>query len=308
LRYVLRKRVIAYSPELEIDEIAFENYRSARVVLTQALAIEEKYEIVVCNYLELEQEALNISATDMVRRDFDYSHAFEDRLSLNRRVVNLLTAARLYLDRLGRHVEGCTGAASSLAAIDAARAAEYDRRFEYRFLEALRNYTQHNGTPVHWTSHGSRWLEIDGNRQMHCYLQFGSDKATLAQDGYFKATVLREMPERVDLMMAARAYVEGLSAIHDKARELSSTAVEAARELMSSTQQRYLAAGAENTIGLSACALDATDIETSFTALLLDWDDVRLDLNRRNGKLVNLHKRFVSSQSTFTAEDAAKAA
>src|SRR5688500_18573447 len=88
VRFVLRKRVLALVPEIEIDQARYQEYRRARYVLTNGLAIEEKYEIVVANYLELEQEVLRIAANDMVRGDFGYGGAFADRLALNRRVVN----------------------------------------------------------------------------------------------------------------------------------------------------------------------------------------------------------------------------
>lgn len=302
--FVLRKRVWGAVASVPITSSDFDEYRKARVVLTNALAIEEKYEILVSNYLDLEREVLSIAAKDMVRADWDYEPAFLDRLALNRRVVNVLTAARLYLDQIGRHVEICGSVPDSVDQLRLAKSREFDQWFEYRFMEALRNHAQHNGTPVHWTTHGSAW--IDDRTANEYTIAFGAERVTLENDPSFSKRVLAQMPARVDLRIAIRKYMESISTVHVRARELAASRTEAARSLMREGQQKYLDAGGGDTIGLGACAIDASGNELESVALLLDWDDVRQKLIRKNGHLKNLHLRFASGRSRFAAEDAAK--
>ena len=59
MRYVLRKAVIGNVPEIGISESEYLEFQKARNTLSNALEIEEKYEIVISNYLDFEQEILN---------------------------------------------------------------------------------------------------------------------------------------------------------------------------------------------------------------------------------------------------------
>lgn len=46
---------------------------------------------------------------------------------------------------------------------------------------------------------------------------------------------------------------------------------------------------------LRSAGADWANVEIEHTALLLDWDDVRVNLLKRNRKLVNLHRRYVTA-------------
>jgi hypothetical protein len=73
MRYVLRKAVLGKVPEIEITEENYLALQDARKVLANALAIEEKYEILICNYLEFEKQILNDTVYCMVRDNTGYS-------------------------------------------------------------------------------------------------------------------------------------------------------------------------------------------------------------------------------------------
>lgn len=51
MRYLLRKAVINPVTEVEISAQDFSGLKAARGVLSNAFAIEEKYEIVISNFL-----------------------------------------------------------------------------------------------------------------------------------------------------------------------------------------------------------------------------------------------------------------
>jgi hypothetical protein len=73
MRYVLRKAVLGKVPEIEITEENYLALQDARKVLANALAIEEIYEILICNYLEFEKQILNDTVYCMVRDNTGYS-------------------------------------------------------------------------------------------------------------------------------------------------------------------------------------------------------------------------------------------
>jgi hypothetical protein len=171
---------------MEIDQARFEELKASRPILNHALAIEEKYEIIISNYLELERDATNASISEMVRHHIKYKDFFDVRLALKIRLVNLLTAVRLYTDQLSSHVGACIPSDSKPKGyIKALFSAEYDASFECRFMEALRNHVQHSGVPVHRIATGAKWTDLnDGLLEYSLY--FGAQKDELAQDDSFK--------------------------------------------------------------------------------------------------------------------------
>jgi hypothetical protein len=293
-QYVLRIHAIGRFPELEVSAEEFSNYRSARNVLSHALAIEEKYEIVITNYLELERFVLTTTASYVVRRHTDYEGFFEVRSGLNVRLVNLLTAVRLYVDQLLQHVRECTDDdETALERVTKAFSSEYDAHSEYRFMEALRNFVQHRGVPVHSTVHDGRWT-LPENGLLQFSLEFSSHRDRLAEDPKFKKQVVEEIAEKVDLKAATRRYVECVSNVHSIAREIVRERVRSARQVIEDAHKRYAEVYRERLTGLSVLKrMDGRLLDE--IPLLLDWDDIRVKLQARNRKLSNLSRMYVTS-------------
>jgi hypothetical protein len=295
MRYVLRKAVLGKVPEIEITEENYLALRDAREVLANALAIEEKYEILICNYMEFEKQILNDTAYCMVRDNTGYSDFFDVRLAMNVRLVNFLTSARLYIDQLNRHVRGCAPDLKG-EIVKAVFSKEYDGNPEYRFMEALRNHVQHRGLPIHWMSQGGSWTEIGENGFLEYSMELASQRSFLEEDGEFKQSVLQELDDKIDLKMYTRCYVESISNIHDAAREMIAEPVSTARELLQDAHNKYKANYNESLVGLSVYTLSGDETMGSFP-VLLDWDDIRIKLQKRNRKAINLKKRYVTGKS-----------
>ena len=102
--YYLQPAVLAPPPPLRITKNEFESLIDARQKLVSGFPIEENYDLLIGNYLELEQTSLSLAASDMVRNRQDYQEFFEVRAELNRRAVNLLTTARLYVDQIQQKI------------------------------------------------------------------------------------------------------------------------------------------------------------------------------------------------------------
>lgn len=296
MRHYLRNHVLANDPEVDISADEYLALREARNVLTNAFAIEEKYEILITNYFDLEKSLLEITAKNVVWRGLDYSDFYEVQLELNIRMVNLLTGARLYLDQLPQNARECLPHRETVNdTVNGFRSKEYDRNKEYRFMEALRNHVQHRGIPIHSTQQGTRWTSRKEDGLMEYSADIWSEKSLLAADGEFKKAVIEEMPVRVNLKHAARAYVESLSEIHGSVRELIHRPTVDARATIEAAHSRYAEIFTGSRLGLSAFRVaDENKIE-SFP-LILKWDDVRIELQKRNTKLVNLRKRYVTGK------------
>jgi hypothetical protein len=286
--------VLGKVPEIEITEDEYSELENARNILSGALAIEEKYEIVIVNYLDFEKEMLSRTAEDMIRSDKGYSDMFEVRLHLNTRLLNLLTAARLYVDQLSQDVQRCVpNDNSAKEQIEKLFAKEYDENREYRFMEALRNHVQHSGIPVHQMCQNLEWTALDNSGLLEFSMELASLRSCLREDPQFKKTVLDELDERVDLKMAARKYVQSVSSVQEAARSIVAEPVKTARERIEGSRRRYGEVSGGDLVGVCACKW-SEGRKIAAVSLLLEWDDMRVRLQARNRRLVNLSKYYVS--------------
>lgn len=296
MKYFLRKSVLAEVPEIEISKSKYIEYKRARKVLSNCFEIEEKYEILISNYLEFETQLLNATAIQMVRRSLDYSDLFQFRLALNIRLINFLTSARLYVDRMKENVKECVPELpDAKKLVEAQFSKEYEKHPEYRFMEALRNYAQHRGLPVHWTSQGGKWTNLRENGFLEFSTELASLRSSFEEDKTFKRSVLEELDEKMDLKAAIRCYVESISNVHAAARQIIEKSVVSSRELLEDAHKQYASVYSGNLVGLSACVC-VEGKQTESTSLLLDWDDVRMKLQKRNPKATNLKKRYVTGK------------
>lgn len=293
MRYVLQPRLLAPPPPLDISAERYQAIKDARSTLAAAFELEENFDLMVGNYLELEQSALDVASEALARRRHEYTDLFSIRADVNRRAVNFLSTARLFLDQLPQKVQRCHCEYSSIKLL---LAKSYDDSFEYRFMEALRNHVQHSGTAVHRYSLGSRWLP-PGKRERDEY-SFGvfAERSLLAQDRSFKKSTLQECPDRVDLLIATRKYLESLGAAQDASRKLVAANVNEARRLTEDAIAEYERFASASSLGLAAFRYPRTD-DTSVVPVFLEWDEVRRKLELRNGNLVNLSLRYVTSRA-----------
>ncbi|CAN5279841.1 hypothetical protein BH11PSE10_BH11PSE10_20980 [soil metagenome] len=279
---------------LEIEDSEYALLLQSRPILNAAFSFEENYDLLVGNYIELENASLTLTTESIVRQRHDYQDLFEVRAELNRRVVNFLSAARLFVDQLPQRIEQCGG---SKVAVKSKLSAEYDASFEYRFMEALRNHVQHSGSAVHSLSIGGKW-KPPRERKLNVFnLQAFTQKRFLLLDKTFKKSTLDECPDKVEVLVATRRYLESLSAVHDFARQHIEQPVDAARNAFGDAIHRYKAFSKESPIGLTAFPCGERDPSKGIS-VFLDWDEVRLKLSKRNRNLSNLSKSVVSSSTS----------
>ncbi|MEI2612194.1 MAG: hypothetical protein V9G20_26450 [Candidatus Promineifilaceae bacterium] len=296
MKYTLRKAVAGDVPEIEITEEDYLTYQQVRKVLSNCLAIEEKYEILISNYLEFEKQIVNRIVSNMIRNEHGYSDLFTIRLQLNVCLVNLLTSARLYVDQLQQHVAVCMpDYADAKKTVEALFSKEYDAYLEYRFMEALRNYVQHCGIPVHWVSSGARWTDLGKDGFLEYFMEVASLRSLLQEDKRFKKSVLDEIGDKVDLIASTRCYIECFSNVHEAVRQMIKEPVANARKTLEEAHNQYRKVYDKNLVGLSAC-IQSEDGIVEYFPLLLDWDDVRIKLQKRNQKMTNLKKRYATGK------------
>jgi hypothetical protein len=218
--YGLARLVFGSPIFVPITELEYFDIRQRREILLEALFIEEKFDLVVDNYLEFETDLLNSCAREMVRGVQNWATFQEERNQINRRVVNLLSACRLYLDHTRHHLGNIGDSATAITEIiKTSISAQYDGSLGYRVMDALRNYVQHRGYPIHSVTFNASWND-DRSKLIYAITPY-LIIARLEEDGKFKSSVLEELKQqgdKVDIKPMIREYIDGLGKIHNEIR------------------------------------------------------------------------------------------
>jgi hypothetical protein len=281
VKYILRKAVFIDALEVQINKENYAAYKESVAILTSCMAIEE---------------INDANVTHMVRGLTDPLDTFDVRLALNIRLMSLLTLARLYVDQFCNQVKKCIPRVRGIQALaKSVLAKEYDENREYRFMEEFRNHAQHRDLPIHWVSSRVMWTDLSEDRLLEYSMSFGVRKSFL-NDNKFKKTIIDESPDEVDLKSTTRCYIESLSKVHEAARELIKESVQNARQNLEDAYSQYKRVYPESSASLSACSIDDQGA-TETVLLLLYWDDIRVKLQKRNQKLVNLKRRYITGKA-----------
>jgi hypothetical protein len=165
-------------------------------------------------------------------------------------------------------------------------------------MEALRNYVQHRGYPLHGVSFNASWVE-DWNKARYGVTPY-MKVAELAEDGKFKVAVLEELKalgETADIKPIVREYVDGLGKIHTEVRAQIRVVVEESDATIRGAIERYRRTEPieDSVIGLAAVRREERKYVDS-VQLFEELLDYRKGFERKNRNLNNLARRYVTSE------------
>jgi len=203
------------------------NLITAKEVLLIALDFELRYDLLLENYLDLETYVLGAAVESSVFPGRGGSLLPNVRHQINRRLSNLLSRARLYIDQTAHSLSKSSNLPISAAKnFRTRRNKKYDDDPEYRIMEALRNYSQHCGFPAQSITFGIHLdeREKDFPKNRHS-VTFGILPEMLKKDSAFKPAVAKELEELSDkngcvsAMPIVRRYLSCLAEIHSDLRK-----------------------------------------------------------------------------------------
>lgn len=298
MKYFLRQRIIGNAAKLPLAPQEFLELKKAHFGLASAFSLEEAYDLLVSNYIELEQEVVSAAASEGIRREYGYGDFFGLRAVLNRRFVNLLSTCRSYMDQVPQILNNCTeDSESAKKEMKSFFSRKYDENFSYRLLEAMRNHVQHCGLAVHEVRIRFKSVSADASHFNEVSVEPYACRKNFELDSKFKKTVLAEMPEKISLLKSLREYMESIGEAHGVARILIEEQIKYYRNLVEIKISQYREINNGEIVGLAA--IEADDGELNYVnsyPIILEWDDVRLKLCNRNSLLRGLTSRVVVSR------------
>jgi len=298
-KFILTINTLEKHPCLTISEEQFEQIKLHKKTLQAALAIEEKYELLMCNYKEYERDVLEASLDHMLTFSMEYSKFLDERIRFNRRLVNILTASKMYMDQMERHLRDCLPAEDKVELAEyfkTLRSEQYNRHFEYAFFEALRNHAQHAGLCVSAVRQDVRnALARDELREWQFNTQVFCSKKFLSENPDFKKSVLKIMPDEVELTSALRQYISSIGEIHNSIRSKIEIPVNESRAMLGRVIESYNVVSGLGTELVHANHYSGSDALVEIVPIFLEWDNVRIALQQKNLRITNLAFRHVAT-------------
>jgi len=160
-------------------------------------------------------------------------------------------------------------------------------------MEALRNFVQHKGLPINITFLNHQKRDFDNKSFFEYGLEFSVKKERLESDKLFKSNILQETDNVVNLKLYIRNYIESMSNVHIKMRSILADSVDGSRIIFENAHKNFNAKHSIQTDYLEAISYENESI-TSKISLTLMHDNIRIQLQKRNGKLINLGKQYIS--------------
>lgn len=296
--YQLQCIVLGRSEVTAITESEYQDLLTARRGLLDLLAIEEKYDLLLRNFVSFERTVHDTTLSSLYFSERSWSDFIDRMQDLNLEVMNLLSMCRTYVDHIPQHLSAIFGqdSAEKLSFIERTKA-EYDTTLGYRALYALRNYVQHSGLPIHSMTFNNKWVDERKacNHSVSPYIL----TETLEKDGSFKRSVLSELKqigERVDLRTLVLENMSSFSRLHKFVRTLVQEKVTQCDAILIGAQERFLSEHGGDILGLAAVKVDEVGSHVSVNSLFDDLIKRRQYLASKNRPMTNIEKHFITSR------------
>lgn len=284
--FILEQRVLGPHLQLGISRARYDELAHARTVLSDAFTFEQRYELLLGNFIAMELAFTEISLRSKLEPQFGYSDSAAILSGANRHVVNFLTALKSYIDQAPQDFKCLELDPRFGKVVKQELEAAFERSSDYRFIYTLRNHVQHSANPIHGFE-GDADPKGDPNAWVES-VRLNSNRTSLEEDKEFKKKVLEEQPQKIDVRRRVRQAMNEIGLVHLALRAVTDDHVKRARKAAEAAIKEYLGAGAESSVGLVATRVG--DIKSD-VAVFLDWDDVRVQLAQKNGRAPRLWPR-----------------
>jgi hypothetical protein len=303
--YRITRMILGDPCSVEISAEEYEAGKRAKGGVLALLGIEEKLDLVLENYAEFETGLLEIAARYCLFQGRTWSSSMGELHQVNRRLANLLSSCRLYIDQVKHDLSTLYGRDSTqLEELLAALSGEYDTSLGYRAMEALRNFVQHCALPVHRIDYmSSRDQREEGILVKHTCTP-SMNLTMLKEEGRFKAEVLRDLEnsplrskDTVDLKPLVRECIRSIWSVHNGLRRRMVEDLNGWDSCIRRLISKFRSACGDKTTGL---AIVATDGERRIEEVYISeqFSERRKALEQKNQQAGDLRVQYVSSEIT----------
>jgi hypothetical protein len=228
-----------------LTEAQYDELEQAIGIVQALWYLEEAYDNVLQNGVEMELDVARLVANQRSNiTSFPEEADIELRL-LNRRLTNFLAGARSFVDSVqSAFSRAPTPISSRRSEFTDLLAKQFDAEFSYRFMEGLRNHTQHQSSAISQSLiMGRTWhSRSDSMRVISVVPQI--DRDDLIENGKIRANtrdeIAEECDEMIDLMPHLSAYVRCFGKVVLETRDMFSVDLQGAVNSHNALLQKHL--------------------------------------------------------------------
>ena len=240
MKFAINPLIGSTSQLQNIDEDEYQKIINARKCVLDILFFEAKFAYIIDNFYELETEALKktlpiLGSFESVSQIVDDTHIF------NRRIMNLLTTSRSYLDQASSDLKDIIVNNDNLGQKFNKKSEQLrEESFIYYFFWEFRNYIQHHSVPLSGNSRIGNTIDQENivtgikRRVYERTLEFTINVKELQDDPEFfkyarkpKASSekkshlekLNNFTDKLNIRPLIREYVSLLAEIHEEFRK-----------------------------------------------------------------------------------------
>ena len=270
---------------VSISESKYKEIKKAKKGLLEALFIEEEFDIALENFYEYEMELVKCSMNYMLFGN--YNRFANERNSINRRTMNLLSACKSYIDNGKSHMSKID---KSITQEIGGSESEEQELLHYQIIKCLRNYAQHEGLPIQDIKYNSEQVNQD---KLKISITPYIDIQKINSSRSCKVKDLNNLNKKYDIKPLLRDYISSIFKIHQKTRDLLKNHKRQWDQLFRSKIEEFKSNS--NAIGLAAVICKGNDY-TNPVYIFPDIIERRIDLEKKNRELTLLKSRYVSSE------------
>jgi hypothetical protein len=254
----------------EISADRYKELERCYRVVHGAIDIEHKYALLLDDFKELEVDLVRFALEHVLHSRGKPTHFAEERLNLDRRILNVLAASRAYTDQTHTTISGVYGRDSKeyrafTKAINDMRTSDV----EYVFGYGLRDYVQHQGMPTYIGGVNYAVVQRAPPIQIACTIQAKIKKELLLKGTrvplQFKK-VVTSMPDEIDLKPRIRGFVRSLSNLHLAMRKVNADAIATAVDLWKGVRSECKVLGCGKFVSALATPSDDPSIVLRYLA------------------------------------------
>ncbi len=293
--------VLNRTPNVRITKQIYDSVKPAKQGIQEIISIEEKFDLMMENYVELETTLLSLGMSHLAFSTFEYNEMLSSRNLISRRIVNLLSSAILYRDAFPQHVNNVFGARHDAAKqLSSALKDATSLPMPYRMMEAIRNYVQHQELPI-------EGIVFDGHKEMDeatrttkrwAYRVIPKLNATevsrrrdLSAD---VRTALAAAGSSIDPTQIIREAIEHIGTVHENFRKAIKQQEEEWDSHLRSLLSKYIKRDKEKrSYGVAVGFLHSNGTISDEEYIVQDVLDYRKFLRTKNNSSANLSKRYV---------------
>jgi hypothetical protein len=240
----IAQRGLGSNALIPLSEAEYLELVAAKALVFEIISLEEKWDVVVTNHLDLEKTLNDIAAEHMVQGAIDYHPMSDKRLTINRRVMNSLATCRLYLDHAPQHLGRLESHVSNLVQTFGTQTnMHFAESQAYRIADMMRNHAQHFGLPIETIRLDITNSERADSRDVLLYrIEAHLDlEAFIANPANRAATrdELKKLNSPPSVRTVLREYLARLSLIHQTMRNMLESVTIAKEALLSAAIRQF---------------------------------------------------------------------